>query len=332
MATPETTEKRDSLYTTTWQLRRKELVDQVFKATPFFYLMSARGNRRNETGGSYIEESLIRDKNESIQWVGKGSTVSLVATEPLTTSKWDWKYITGHIIRYFQDDQMNRGTAQLISKVNADIDNALSSMEEELEIKLFGDGTGEGGMAMDGLGNIVAIAPTTGTVGGLNRVTYDWFRNNYKNMTGETVSTYLLKRMRTMYNDCGVYGAQGAKRNPNLILTTQAIHELYEEEVEDFQTINLQPGAHYGVGNLGYGALQYKGQPIVWSPQCPAYYMYFLNTSFLSLVVDSIEYMNLGEWRYLEGTPRDRVAHYMTVLNLTSSCPRKQGVIYNIGN
>lgn len=49
------TEQLDSLYTTTFQLRRKQIIDQVFNATPFFYLMTRKGKRRTETGGRWIE-------------------------------------------------------------------------------------------------------------------------------------------------------------------------------------------------------------------------------------------------------------------------------------
>ena len=47
---------------------------------------------------------------------------------------------------------------QLIKKVNADIDNLQSSLIDKLETSLFSDGTGDSGLAIDGVGNIIAEA------------------------------------------------------------------------------------------------------------------------------------------------------------------------------
>jgi len=40
------TEQLDSLYTTTWQLMRKEAIDNIFKATPFWFWLTAKERRR----------------------------------------------------------------------------------------------------------------------------------------------------------------------------------------------------------------------------------------------------------------------------------------------
>ena len=229
-------------------------------------------------------------------------------------------------MRYFTDFQKNRGQAQLINKVNADIDNLQSSLIDEMESKLFSDGTGDSGLAIDGLDNVVAEAPATGTVGNLNRATYSWWRNNYKDMTGEPTSTHLRKRMNTMFNDCGKYG-QGATRFPDIIVCDQTVHELYEAELLEIARI---PIADKDMADLGFGDFAYKGRPMTWAPSCKAQSLYMLNTNYLHWTADPIENFTMGEWLPIVNQPRDRVAHVMAVGNLVCGNCRKQGVIFNI--
>ena len=320
------TEQLNTMYTTTWYLRRKSIVDNVFNATPFWYLMSKKGKRSTQTGGRSIEIPLQYAKNETVKFIGRGGTVELEATDPLTVVHWSWKYLTGHIIRYFADFQQNRGQAQLIKKVNSDIDNLQSSLIDKLETSLFSDGTGDSNLATDGLGNVVAILPTTGTVGNLNRATYAWWRNKYKSMSGEAASIYLRKRMNTMFNDCGQQG-EGVSRFPDIVVCAQNVYEMYENEALEISRIIISDRK---MADLGFGDLAFKGRPFTWSPSCPAGYMYFLNTNAIEWIADPVENFTLGEWLPIINQPRDVVAHTMTVGNLVCGNCQKQGVIHTI--
>ena len=320
------TETLNTMYTTTWYLRRKEVVDNIFNATPFWYLLSKKGKRSTQTGGRSIEIPLQYAKNETVKFIGRGGTVELEATDPLTVVHWNWKYLTGHIIRYFADFQQNRGKAQLIKKVNADIDNLQSSLIDKLETSLFSDGTGDGNMATDGLGNIVAEAPATGTVGNLDRATYSWWRNNYKDMSGEAASIYLRKRMNTMFNDCGQQG-EGVSRFPDILVCAQDVYEMYESEALEISRILISDRK---MADLGFGDLAFKGRPLTWSPSCTDGSLYFLNTNVLEWVADPVENFTLGEWLPIVNQPRDVVAHAMTVGNLCAGNCKRLGVIFDI--
>lgn len=320
------TEQLNTMYTTTWYLRRKTIVDNAFTATPFWYMMTKKGKRSTQSGGRSIEIPLQYAKNETVTFIGRGGTVELEATDPLTVCHWNWKYLTGHIIRYFADFQMNRGQAQLIKKVNADIDNLQSSLIDKLESSLFSDGTGDSNKAIDGLGNVVAILPTTGTIANLDRSVYSWWRNKYKSMSGEAASIYLRKRMNTMFNDCGQQG-EGVSRFPNIIVCAQDVHEMYENEALEISRILI---GDRKMADLGFGDVAFKGRPMTWSPSCPDGYMYFLNTSVMEWVADPIENFTLGEWLPIINQPRDVVAHTMTVGNLTAGNCARLGVIHAI--
>jgi hypothetical protein len=327
MPTPSLTESLNTMYTSTWYLRWKSIVDNIFTSTPFWYMLTKRGKRSTQTGGRSIEIPLEYAKNTTVRFLGKGGTVDLEATDPLTVVHWNWKYLTGHIIRYFADFQQNRGKAQLIKKVNADIDNLQKSLIDVMEARLFSDGTGDSGYAIDGLGNIVAEDPTSSTtVGNLNQSTYTWWRNQYQDMSSYPASIHLRKRMNIKFNDAGKWG-QGVSRFPDLIVCAQNVHEFYESEALEISRIMISDKK---LADLGFGDSAYKGRPMTWSPSCTSGSLYMLNTNNLEWIADPIENFTLGDWLPIINQPRDVVAHSMAVGNLICSNRAKQVVMFDI--
>ena len=320
----------DLIYTSTWQIRRKKVYDQIFQITPFWKIMSMKGRMSTESGGLFIEEPINYDTNDTVTTIGRNGTVTLKDVNPMSASKWEWRNITGQIHRVYQDEQMNRGSSRLINIITSKIDNLQGSYGMEMERMLFGDGTGNGGLEIDGLGNIVAENPLTGTVGGINRATAgnEFWQNLYLDMAGDTVSTVLKKRMNHMFNDCGNYGAT-IRQFPDMSICAQNVYEAYTEEADEIQQIIMTESGKQ-IAELGFGDQQFRGQPMTYSPQCPAGSLYFLNSESMHWVADTMENFTLGEWIPIANQPRARVAHAMMTGNLTCNTPRKNGVLFNM--
>lgn len=317
----------DDMYTTTWQIRRSQLTDQVMQATPVFYKLAQGGRVQTEPGGLYIEEPVSFGLNPTIKTVSRAETVTFQDVDMRTVAQWRWRYVHGMIQSFFADRQRNAGKNAIINKVNADINLLRDSTVQQFEFYLFGDGTGNDGKDLDGLGNIIAVDPTSGTVGGIDRATYDWWRNQMSSMSGLSMASYLQDYMRTMYNNCG-HLVGGGQQFPDLIVTTQTIEEALEKIADERVILAM---SDMNMVKFGVGSLQYKTAPIVWSPQCPTGYMYFINTSTFRFVKDSSAFMKLGEWmRVQNAAADDRVAHMISVCNLTNNCPAKNGVIHTI--
>lgn len=313
------TEQLDSLYTTTWQLMRKEAIDNIFKATPFWFWLTAKERRRTEQGGRYIGVPLEYRKNETVQSFGKGDTISTQDTDPLTMAKYDWKYVAGTIVRYYQDDQQNRGKAQIMSLAKAKFRNLEQSLIDKLEADLFGDGTGNSGKDIHGLGLLVS-EDGTGVVGGINASIETWWKNKYKDMVNRTPTTYLLSDMRTMFNDCSK-----GNDTPTIIVTDQSSYELYEDEVmEQKQIVNKE------LGDAMFENILFKGRPVVWSPSCGEGDMYFLNDRYLEWVADEYANFEMTEWKTAQNT-LDRVAQVIVSGNLVCSARNRQGILFGIG-
>ena len=313
------TEQLDSLYTTTWQLMRKEAIDNIFKATPLWFWLTAKDRRRTEQGGRWIGIPVEYAKNTTVKSFGRGDTVTIADTDPLTIAKYDWKYISGTIIRYYTDDHKNRGKSQIMSLAKAKFRNLEQSIIDKMEADLFGNGTGNSGKDIDGLGNIVSKTGG-GVVGDINTTDNPWWANKFKDMTGEVPEVVLLSRMRTMFNDCSK-----GNDTPTIIVTDQSSYELYEDEVmEQKQIVNKE------LGDAMFENVLFKGRPVVWSPSCGEGDMYFLNDRYLEWVADEYANFEMTEWKTAQNT-LDRVAQVIVSGNLVCSARNRQGILFGIG-
>ena len=323
MAVPTRTEQLDDLYTTTWNNRASKVTDQIFDATPTWEEFRSRGGiKLNGSGGRYLEIPLSYAKNETVTSIGRGDTVSLSDTKFLTVAQWEWKFVAGSIIRYFVDDAKNKSAQQHIVWANAKINNLRDSLTDKFEQMLFGDGTDNGGKDIDGLDNIVDATPTVArTVANIAQTTYTWWQNRQKTSSG-VASVFLLSDMRNLAN---TISEAKTRQFPNMIVTTQTIAELFDDEVlEQRQIVNQT------TGDPEFMKTRWKGIPIVWSGQCASGRMYMLNTNHIGLNVDpDINFMSTA-WKPIPNQVEDRVMQIVWKGNLIADRRKSTGVMTGI--
>lgn len=317
------TEQLDNLYTTTWQNMKSTVADSIFDATPFWFWLKSKNKLRQERGGRFISEPLQYDKNDNVQWIGKGGTVPLNDFEFLTIAKYDWRYLTASLVRFGIDDQQNRGKNEIINLMKAKMENSKNALISELETRLFG-ASGSSANAVDGLQLLVADDPTaSATIGGIDQSTStnSWWRNKTKN--NGSFATNGTNNMRTLLNDVS---NNLQSDTTDIIVSGQTPYELYENEIFD---------THYRVTNnkladAGFENQVYKGRPMVWSPSCSNSRMYFLNTNFINFVYDPMMNFDMTEWKPIPDQVNDRAAQIILAGSMTVSRRRCQGVLHTI--
>jgi hypothetical protein len=325
MAYPSRTESLDDLYTAIWNNRKSEVTDNIFTATPTYQLMKAKGGiTLDGTGGRYLEIPLSYAKNETVSSLDRGDTISISDTKFLTVAQFEWKFVAGSIVRYYVDDAKNKSKQAHLNLANAKIDNLQRSMIDKFETFIYGDGTGNNSKDPDGFGNIVAAAPTTGTVGNINRATYSWWRNKTKTATG-AASVYLLSDMRTLFNNCSLGQASDV---PDAMVTDQTSQELYEDEVQE-QKMIMSTGGKETADAMFAPQPTFKGKPVLWSAACTAGYMYFLNFKYIGLNVDPDINMTATEWKSIPNQ-LDRVMQIVWKGNCIASRCASLGVLITI--
>jgi len=320
MAVPASlTEQLDNLYTTTWRYRMKEVQDAIFDATPFWAFIAAKGRRRTIAGHRSILVPIMYDKSKTVTSIAKGDTISTTENEFLTMANYNWKIIAGSVVRYWEDDRQNRGQAAILSLLNAKMDNLRLTITDKFEVDLFLDGTGNGGKDIGGLSLYVPTVPTSGTIGGINRANFSWWRSKTKTATG-SFAVYGKDELRTAINDC----TTGAD-SPDLLLTDQTDWERLATETEDQKSIVNQK-----VGDSVFDSIRFWGRDVMWSPSCsPANAFYLINTKYLEWIADEYANFTMTEWKAIPNQ-LDRVAQVVVVGNLVLSNSRKQGIYHTI--
>ena len=150
-------------------------------------------------------------------------------------------------------------------------------MSNTLTAGIYSDGTGYGGKQLPGLGAMAVAAPSTGTVGGIDRASNTWWRNQASGSLGAQSVSTIQANMNTLYNSL-VRG----KDKPDLIVFGNALFGIFEGSLQP-----LQRFTDAGMANLGFTAYKFKGADVVLDGgiggQAPANVGYFLNTDHLFL-------------------------------------------------
>ena len=320
MANPSWTQTIDNMYTSTWAYRKDAAIEQAFLKTPFIYWMREKGHVENISGYRRIEVPVEYGSNETVKWLSKGATVPIQDADLITMAYEDWKYVAVSIPRWFTEDQQNRGQASAINLMSTKLNAAERAMYEEFERVAFADGTGTD--EPNGLQNLISSSPTSGTVHGLNRATYSWWRNQQKTSTG-AAAVYLASDMRTCLNDIIKYSRSEFK--DIALVTNQTVYELYEDVCMEMKTLQ-----NTMMADAGFDTIQFKGKPIMWCNSAPSGNMYFINPTYYKLVCDESFFMEMTDWKQIPDQPFDKVAQILATMNFICKRPICQKVLTSI--
>jgi hypothetical protein len=317
----------DNLISRAWYKIRVPAVDQVLKITPLYNKMLEQGRIRTRLpDGTHWEQTIRYNKqDQNIKWFGRGDVFGLGEKEELTRLKWEAKNLGTNVVRFWEDERKIRGEAKLMEYVEDMVSSTREALKDTLAAAMFSNPTSNV-KQINSLAELISTTPATGTFGGLDRATNVHLRNYTYDFTGKTVATDLLDVMNKTYNTISQFRT-GARKTPDIILTTQDIYEQYEAICEGLRRIDSNVT---GRASLGFGQLMFKDLEIFWDPLCPAGTMYMLNSTTLEIPVDPEYFFEMTEWKYVAGNSLDRNAQILSVLQMTCDMPAKNAVIYNI--
>jgi len=319
----------DNIVSTTLYAQRKQMFSDIWTITPLLDMLNTKGRvKQRMPNGRYFEIPIgYAQADQNQKWFGRGDTFSEGEKQLWTHLQYQRRNFGDNIIRYWDDEQKNRGEAQLLNYAHELLENHKMTMQSTLGSAVW---VSQGQNAINALPDLIVEDPTTGTVGGLARTSNEYVRNQFYDFTGDSIATALIPRMRTMFHDCSKLKGKG-RQTPDCILTTQTIYEQYEEEALALGQIQLARNSGTQRADLGMGGLSFKGAEMYWDPECPAGSMYFLNTDTMEFAYDPGAYMDMTEWKSKHNS-LDRYAQVVTVCNLLFNNFAKNGVMFNIGD
>lgn len=274
MASPNV--KYDDILTTTLEHRNKKLADNVTNNNALLRKLKERGKIRTIDGGSKIVEELEYGEGD-MMWYSGYDEINYTPKQLFTAAEYNMKLCAVPVAISGEDMLKNSGRERVMNLFEKRIENAEKTMMNQMAKAIYGDGTENSGKSISGLKLLVADAPETGVVGGIDRASNAWWRN--QSTTAEAAFT--TETLRPAMNKMWLSLCRGTDR-PDLIVTDDTMYSLFEESLTPLQRFSDSKTADAGFTNL-----LYKQVPVVFDGghggNCPEGHMYFLNTNYIYL-------------------------------------------------
>lgn len=287
----------------------------------FFNQMSEGDGFLGLSGGDFIVQPLEYALNATVSSYSDTDTISTTRQEVFDRAEFQWKEYAGTVVISDLEKDRNAGEGQVFSLLPARLENLRNSMKSTINSDLYGAGTANSGKVIGGLAHIVPTDPTTGTVGGINRANFSFWRSQ-QTSGAQTSAAFdnLRASMRSIYNLC----SQGVgSQHPKFAVTDRTVFEGYEGLLLANERFTDKSS---GEGAFKNEVLKFKGAKISYDNDCTASALYFLNPKFLKLAYKK------GSWfkgRAPVNPANQTVDVFLvrTMCNLITTNSRRLGVV-----
>jgi hypothetical protein len=273
------------IISTTIQSRSGSLADNVTKNNALLMKLKERGNVKNFSGGNVIMEEIMYN-DASTQNAGSYSgydTIDITPNSPISSASYDIKQYAAAVSISGLEMLQNSGKEQIIDLLEGRIQVADAQLMNQISAGLYSDGTGNGGKDIVGLASAISTTPTTGTYGGINRATWNFWRNVAFDATTDGGAAATSANIQSYMNRVAVQLVRGTDR-PDIIVADNNYYRLYLESLQAIQRITSESS-----GGAGFTSLKYFGAGFNCDVyldggiggSSPANRMYFVNTKYL---------------------------------------------------
>ncbi len=244
------------------------ITDNITSKQVLLWKLGQMGGIETRPGASSIVEPIISAVNSTVASYSGFDPLNTTVQSGIEAAEYPWKQVAGTTGLSGIEKFKNSGAATQVINLWDAVGKQLSiSMRKSVSTMLFGDGTSNGGKDLDGLLVAVENGDAWSTYGQIDsNATSNW-RNQFIDVAGidsggsPAAAELALFRagMTSLVNAC-----TGGGDRPHLIITTQTLHEYWENRI-------LIPNEHYerreADANLvqsGWENFIFKGVPVCW--------------------------------------------------------------------
>ena len=269
------------IVTTTLEARSGKLADNVTKNNAVMMRLQEKGKIKPLSGGRQIYQEIEYAENGTFGWYSGYDPLNISPQDVFTTANFDWKQASAAVSINGLEQLQNSGDSQLIDLLEARIENAEKSMRNGISTAIYGDGTANAGKALGGLQLLVPDVPTAGTVGGINRATWTFWRTMKFGGVADGGGAVTAANIQTYMNRLYLQLVRGQDK-PDLIMADNTYFRFYWESLTAVQRFTNEKLTGTGFTNLKYMDADVVPDGGI-GGGCPANHMYFLNTDYIYL-------------------------------------------------
>ena len=265
---------------TTIQSRSGELADNLTQNNAILQRLNSKGNIRPFSGGNVIlEEIMYNDPSTNNAHSYSGYEVLNISPDsPISAAQYKIAQYADSVTMSGLEMLQNSSKEAIIDLLDGRMQVSEARLLNRISGDLYGDGTGNGGKNLDGLGAAVSATPTTGTYGGINRANWTFWQNQIT--TGATSATTILAAM-TAASIKQIRGTDKA----DLIVAGNTLYTYYVGALQAIQRIAAEESGAAGFASLKFYGGGTSADVVLgggYGAQETATYMYMLNTNYIS--------------------------------------------------
>ena len=275
MASPNLSE----IITTTLRNRSGELADNVSKGNALLNRLREKGGWKTASGRTIVQE-LDYQENSTFMYYSGGEVLNISAADVISAAEFNWKQAAVAVTATgLEVDVQNVGKEAIIDLLEARIKNAQRTMRNNICNGMYSDGTGTSGKQIGGLQSLVADAPTTGTVGGINRASFSFWQSQVYDASSDGGAAATAANIQTYMNAIYLECCRGSDK-PDLVMADANYYKLFWASLQAIQRISDSKTA-----NAGFQTVKFAGADVVYEDNAgmPTTHMYFLNTDYIFL-------------------------------------------------
>ena len=277
-----------------------------------------------KSGGDFISGPIEYALNSTAGFYSDTDPISTTRVDVFDRYEYNWKEAAVTVVISDLEKDRNAGEGQVFDLLPAKLENARLSLRSLKNVAMHADGTGTSGKDCDGLANLVATTPTSGTVGGINRANFTFWRSQQTSGANSSAAFDNLRAaMRSIYNLCsnGV-----GDQHPTFGVTTRAVFEGFEGLLLANERFTDKKD---GDGGFKNEVIKFKGAMLSYDNDNTAAELRFLNPKYLKLVYKTGSWMKARPGVH-PANQTIEVILIRSMFNLIATQPRRLGAVTGI--
>ena len=270
------------LVTSTLRNRSGKMADNVTKNNGLLKRLRARGKVKPVSGGRSIVQEMQYAENSTYKRYSGYEQLNVAPSDVITAAELNYAQAAVAVSISGLEELQNSGEEAILDLLESRIENADTTLTNNLALDCYSDGTADGGRQIGGLQLLIADNPTTGVIGGIDRSTTagTFYRNQrFRSVTdGGTAAT--TANIQQYMNRLYLSLVRGADK-PDLIVCDNNYYILYLQSLQTLQRITDKDSE----AEIGFGSLKYMSSDVIFDGGigggAPANKMYFLNTNYI---------------------------------------------------
>ncbi len=243
---------------TTIQNRSGVLADNVTNNNALLRKLKAKGNVRPFGGGNVILEEIMYDDPASINANSYSGyeVLNIGVNSPISAAQFSITQYAGAVTMSGLEMLQNSSKEQIIDLMEGRIKIAEGQLQNRIDYDCYQDGTGNSSKNLTGLAAAIPDDPTSGTYGGISRVSWNFWRSQYFRGVTDGGAAVSAANIQNYMTTLGLRCVRGSDM-PDLWVADNTYYGLYVNSLQAIQRISNDSGS--GTAGAGFPSLKFYG-------------------------------------------------------------------------